>query len=194
MCFCYVFWFLWKRFPQPGFCCFIISCLTKQRSPGNITRYRFLPLGGMDGMEERGEYVGRNSRWRDKAKGKDICGGGRPVGTSYLPPDCWTGADNKKILIVNTVRGAVTPGSREEGGGRRRGGLSLAGCYIDGGGLDRVNKTPGIIPYRTPAEKWINSYLFRHRFSSRWRQSRFCFLPKVVSCQNVAKSKRATNC
>lgn len=33
-----------------------------------------------------------------------------------LPPDCWTAADNKKILIVNS-QGAVTSGAREEEGG-----------------------------------------------------------------------------
>lgn len=32
-------------------------------------------------------------------------------------------------------------------------------CYTDKGGLHRDYKTPGISPYRTPAEKWISVYL-----------------------------------
>ena len=106
-------------------------------------------------MEDRGGV-----RWRDKARGKDVCGGGHPLGTDYLPPDCWTGTDNKKILIVNS-QGAVTRGGKGEGG-------TLFSCYVaerkSKRGLDRDNKTPGISPYRTLAEKLISVYLFRHHF------------------------------
>lgn len=59
------------------------------------------PHAASCGMEGRGVVV-QNSRWR---KRYTVCGGMHPVGTRYLPPDCWTGTDNRKILIVNIVRG-----------------------------------------------------------------------------------------
>lgn len=131
-----------------------------------------------------GWEIGGGVRWRDKARGKDVCGGGHPLGTDYLPPDCWTGTDNKKILIVHS-QGAVTRGGKGEGG-------TFLSCYVAEGkskrGLDRDNKTPGISPYGTLAEKLISVYLFRHHFSGR-QGGRYCFLPKVVGCQNAGREE-----
>ena len=76
-------------------------------------------------------------------------------------------------------------------GGEGRGGeegFSLAVCHIDEG--DRVNKTPGISPYRTPAEKWISVYLFRRHFSRGSSRDTIVSVPNAIGCQKQNKKRR----
>ena len=78
-------------------------------------------------------------------------------------------------------------------GGEGRGGeegFSLAVCHIDEGGLDRVNKTPGISPYRTPAEKWISVYLFRRHFSRGSSRDTIVSVPNAIGCQKQKKKTK----
>lgn len=71
-------------------------------------------------MEGRGVVV-QNSTVDGRIRAAERyteCGGRHPVGTHYLPPDCWTGTDNKMILIdigCKHSQGAVTWGVRERG-------------------------------------------------------------------------------